>query len=982
MRNLVFFLLLFTHLAVAQQPQFTVFDTENGLRQSQVYAICDDHLGYLWVGTQGGGVGRFDGAQFVHYTVADGLPSNFVYAVLEDSQHRIWIGTSRGVCFFDGVSIKTCPTDIQVNALVETDDHRLLLGTQKGIWTYNWDKNVCEKSTFHPNLDAYPVYALLPPYEGQIWVAAHRGAWQYDQKKRITDICAQLKLPQNPALALARQGHSVWFSSQGKGIINVSGLARPVYLPQLSQITALAVDGSGRLWAGTPDNGLYQIAQDTIVQHFTENNKLPHNHIRALFTDRNNRVWIGTSGGGFAYQSVLPFRSYGRDDGLPGTRIYALCEDRIGRIWMAVSQQGLAVKDSLGLHAASPDSGYLQGVKCRTIAEDRNGTLWVGTEGKGVLAITATGLKTYRRDNNYLPSDWVQKIVCSPNGDIWIGTSEGLVQFVPQDNTEYSTRRFGTREGMPGSQVSALQFDGQGNLWFGTYSGLVGYLKNGKVEAIFGQEQGLSGTIAAFAFDHENRCFVATKGNGIFWGMGERGNPFKVLTYTQKQATGNVYLLSFDPLGYLWAGTENGVDRLKLAGTQVIDAVHFGKSEGFMGLETCQDAFLADRAGGLWFGTMSGAMCYTPVKDIQQNSAPILHFEQAKVFYKPLGEKEVGQLFDGSLDGLVLPWHQNHLSFSFKGVILEKDRTVLYRWKLQDADNDWSPWDTQTQVNYASLAPGQYKLLIQASSDEITVSNTITAHFTIRKPFWKEWPFLLTITGILAGLIALGVRAYIRRVRRSEAERRSQLEVQNHILQLEQKALQLQMNPHFIFNALNSIQSLIATQNYGTARQEINHFAKLMRSILHNSRQSSISLREEMDTLEQYLKIEQSCQTNPFTYSITNNCATEMENIDIPPMLLQPFVENAVVHGIAPLQTPGHIAVHFDMDGAFLTCTVRDNGIGREKAAALKLAKQPGHQSAAMQVTKERLETMGGSVVFRDVAAGGTEVVVVVAVAF
>jgi LytS/YehU family sensor histidine kinase len=190
------------------------------------------------------------------------------------------------------------------------------------------------------------------------------------------------------------------------------------------------------------------------------------------------------------------------------------------------------------------------------------------------------------------------------------------------------------------------------------------------------------------------------------------------------------------------------------------------------------------------------------------------------------------------------------------------------------------------------------------------------------------------------------------------------------------------MNPHFIFNALNSIQSLIATQNYGTARQEINHFAKLMRSILHNSRQSSISLREEMDTLEQYLKIEQSCQTNPFTYSITNNCAAEMENIDIPPMLLQPFVENAVVHGIAPLQTPGHIAVHFDMDGAFLTCTVRDNGIGREKAAALKLAKQPGHQSAAMQVTKERLETMGGSVVFRDVAAGGTEVVVVVAVAF
>ena len=978
--------LLSTGTTRAQPQYFTVFNMENGLRQSQVYALCEDHKGYLWVGTQGGGVGRFDGVRIEHFTISEGLPSNFVNAIYEDSQHRIWIGTSQGLCFFNGKEIKASATQNYISSITETEDHRVLTGTQQGLWEYHFEQGKCVKIQIDPILDGLAIYAILPPFDGHISIGTQRGLWQYDQKKYATDICKQLHLPQFPAYALARHQNTIWFSSLGAGIIGVTGHSvQTIRAPAVDRAISLSTDSDGHLWAGTPSNGLFQLVNGGIAQHFSEAEGLPHSSVRALLHDHNGRLWIGTSGGGFAYRSTRAFRGYDRSSGLPGTRVYALCEDLNGRIWMAVSQQGLAVLDSAGLRAVQPDSGYLQGVKCRTLAVDRTGTLWVGTDGKGALAITATGLRFFTKSNGFLPSDWVQKIVCDSAGIVWMGTSEGLVQLSLQEGGNYTARRYGLRDGMPSSSITALQTDRAGNLWYGCFSGTVGFLKNGRVEANFGSEQGVSGIVTALTFDTQNRCYVATKGRGVFRGSGQPGSRFEPLTYTQKQASGNIYLLSFDQNGYLWAGTENGVDRLFLEKGNVLDMAHFGKKEGFTGIETCQDALLNDRLGHIWIGTMNGLMRYTPVVTVQQSSAPMLHFEQANLFYKPIEESEFAHkaaLLYNTM-GLILPWNQNHLSFSFKGIdLIQGDAVMRYRYKLQGADNGWSPWAEQPQVNYANLAAGQYHLLVQASIDDTAVSNTIEAWFSIQKPFWEEWPFLFVIFGLGALLVALGVRTYIRKVRQHEAERREKLEVQNHILQLEQKALQLQMNPHFIFNALNSIQSLIATQDYTTARTEINHFAKLMRSILHNSRQAHISLQEETETLEQYLKIEQFCQQNPFTFEITHQCTDALENIEIPPMLLQPFVENAVVHGVAPLQTPGHIAVHFQLEDDILTCTIRDNGIGREKAAVLKAAKKPGHQSAAMQVTNERLAAMGGSVHFRDVPSGGTEVVVRMAVIF
>jgi sensor histidine kinase YesM len=177
-------------------------------------------------------------------------------------------------------------------------------------------------------------------------------------------------------------------------------------------------------------------------------------------------------------------------------------------------------------------------------------------------------------------------------------------------------------------------------------------------------------------------------------------------------------------------------------------------------------------------------------------------------------------------------------------------------------------------------------------------------------------------------------------------------------LQLEQKALQLQMNPHFIFNALNSIQALVATKDYSTARTQIGNFATLMRSILSNSRKQRITLQEEIDTLDQYLKMEQFCQRVGFDYEIIPPNNMDSEEVELPPMLLQPFVENSIIHGISHLESDGKITVEFQVHEKLLECRIIDNGVGRKKADEFRQSRKPGHQSVAMSVTKERLHAL------------------------
>lgn len=974
----------------AQSLDFSVWSLEQGLPQSQVYALCEDGQGYLWLGTQGGGICRFDGATFEVFSTDDGLPSNYIFAINKTPDGEIWAAGNAGLSRFRNKQFQPVEgLQYPAYCLYNSPDGRLLCGSARGIWQYDQGSGKLTPLRTNIVLDAKAVYCIAATPTGQLFLGTDAGLWLFDPAtSNAVLLNSSAQIPPGAVQSMYLEGNLLYFTLSGSGVYaldietqklrfrnTAAGMERPLCLLR---------SADGMLWAGTQGNGLFRL--DNTLQftgtHFTESDGLPHSHIRTLLEDHNGHLWIGTSGGGLAKPGSRAFRRYDRADGLPGNRIYALAQAPDGKLWVSAAQNGLAVLDSARWRLSNADSNFLSGVKTRSLAFDTAGTLWAATEGKGLIAMSRERRVFFRRDNGFLPSDWVQKVLCDARGNVWAATAEGLLRLQKNADGGWTKKSFSTREGLPANAISALAMDARGRLWAGSNNGALVCIANDVIEAKYGARDGLPGVqITGLALDAEGHCWVAFKGAGLYVGK----HKFTPAAAPRALHSQNLYLLASDRLGNLWIGAENGVERLNIGGGRILGMEHFGKNEGFSGIETCQDAVLAGANGELWFGTMNGLMRYLPGSGGPEKSTPRLHFEQISLFYKPIEASAFANkahlLFNADGPGLELPWNQNHLSFSFKAVDLIHAGQLRYRWKLESADAEWSPWSDQLQVNYAQLAPGTYRFLVQAGVDEKTLSAPLGAVFTIRKPWWDEWAFRLPLLSALLLLILGGARWYIRRIRQKEAAQREQLELQNKLLQLEQKSLQLQMNPHFIFNALNSIQSLIATQDYAVARQEIHHFAKLMRGILHNSRKSVISLKEEMDTLEQYLRVEQFCQQNPFTFEITSEGIADPEELEIPPMLLQPFVENAVVHGISPLPYPGHISLHFAAREQHLYCTIRDNGVGRERAARLREAKKPGHQSTALQVTQERLAALGGSLQFSDVLQpdgqiGGTEVLI------
>jgi sensor histidine kinase YesM len=253
--------------------------------------------------------------------------------------------------------------------------------------------------------------------------------------------------------------------------------------------------------------------------------------------------------------------------------------------------------------------------------------------------------------------------------------------------------------------------------------------------------------------------------------------------------------------------------------------------------------------------------------------------------------------------------------------------------------------------------------------NENNIWNTEPASFSfsITPPVWQRWWFRAAGVSVIAVLVWLIFHLRLKRIQAKNKVIQERLEMEKSILELEQEAARLQMNPHFIFNCLNSIQGFISTNDPFQAKKYLAKFAKLMRLILENAREEFIPLQNEINMLENYLELEKLSTQPPFEFSITVDEAIDPEHIQVPPMMIQPFIENAIIHGLKRKDSVGSISIHFKTKGEILFCSIRDNGIGRKKAADINGQTRGQHKSTAIAITQKRLEQYGAH---RNVKAG------------
>ncbi|MEI9809624.1 MAG: histidine kinase [Bacteroidota bacterium] len=293
-------------------------------------------------------------------------------------------------------------------------------------------------------------------------------------------------------------------------------------------------------------------------------------------------------------------------------------------------------------------------------------------------------------------------------------------------------------------------------------------------------------------------------------------------------------------------------------------------------------------------------------------------------------------------------YNENTLQINFTGISFTSSADLLYSYRLEGLDTNWSNPSANNFVLFAKLPPGQYRFSVKCKADNNTWSEAALFAFTIRPPFWNTWWFRLLIIAMAASLI---IFFYRRRVRKIE----QQAFINNQLLELEMTALKAQMNPHFIYNALNSIQALVVEEKKDEAVHYIGTFSRLLRQVLENSEINVITLEKELQTLKLYISLDALRLNMQPTYRLHIDKEIQPHSEKIPPLLLQPFAENALWHGLSKKEGDKKIDITVSIDNDWLVCTIVDNGIGPAKAAVLKTQHTEQYQSKAISITTRRL---------------------------
>ena len=295
-----------------------------------------------------------------------------------------------------------------------------------------------------------------------------------------------------------------------------------------------------------------------------------------------------------------------------------------------------------------------------------------------------------------------------------------------------------------------------------------------------------------------------------------------------------------------------------------------------------------------------------------------------------------------------LSYQQNFLTIEFALLNFSNPQQINYYYLLDDVDKDWVNAGTKNIASYTNLQPGKYIFSVRAGdgndSTEVTSFSII-----ITPPFWKTLLFKITVLAAACLLVFWLFKKRIKTIRHEAA-------LKQKIAETETKALRAQMNPHFIFNCLTSIDNLIQMDEKEKATLYLSKFAKLIRSILESSASNAVPCWKDLETLQLYLQLESLRWDNKFAYSL--NISDEILNGDykVPPLIIQPFVENAIHHGLLnKIEADKKLQLDVFVSGNNIHYIIEDNGVGRIKAAAYKQLNKPAYPSMGMQITTDRI---------------------------
>ncbi|HEX7847212.1 MAG TPA: two-component regulator propeller domain-containing protein, partial [Chitinophagaceae bacterium] len=785
-------------------------------------------------------------------------------------------------------------------------------------------------------------------------------------------------------------------------------LSRPAFkkAPFYDHITFITEDISGAIWIGTAESGLnhYDPVRKRITHFEAEKDTAgSYRDVSAwwAYTSREGVLWISSLHGSLyrvnPAQGSVPFYP------VQSRGVTALFIDTDNSLWIGTNRDGLVHKDAAGniintykYDPANENSIPANVISC--ITSDKEGNLWLGTYGKGIILFNKkTKVFTrYKYDSNSKQGSSQEVLLTiypDSSGNLWLGNFKGLdrvniktgefkhYRFYPKDELEYG----------PNAVTSVLK-DRQSRWWAGSWErgGLQQfdpetgkfktYLKGASVIKIYEDHAGTiwtAGREGLYRYIPEKDVFLRYDDLGFL----AEGNEVRNLLEDNK--------------GNLWVTTTAGFVKVN---QQRNESTLFGKSYGINGTDFYFSAAYKNKEGKLFFGSQGGYFSFFPDEITQKKRAPEIIITNFKISNKVIQPGNGGPLKESlsSVKEIRLHHTQNVFSFEFVGIDYSNPEENRHLFMLENYDAGWNLAGSEPNAIYFNVPPGKYVFRVKVVNS-FGVWSERSINVIITPPWWSTWWFRIGAIVFIAAIFYLVIRWRIRQkfnqqIERSERDKQL-AELRQKTGELEMQALRAQMNPHFVFNSLNAINRFILENNKTQASEYLTKFSRLVRMILQNSQSALITLESELDSLKLYLELEALRFDNRFDYKIAVPKDLDIEILKVPPLIIQPFAENAIWHGLMHKEEKGFLEIDIRQEGDHLIFSIKDDGIGRKQSATMTSKSATKHKSMGLKITADRIAMLQRSaskespVVINDLektdgSAAGTEVIIKIPVIY
>ncbi len=897
--------MLVNHVQFAQQNfAYNNLNVEHGLAASETYTIVQDSLGYIWIGTESG-ISRYDGYNFKNYINPDKSVDNTVLRLFVDHKNRVWYSTYNGYFgFIQNDSMFNHPLGRSMNKLDFSFISNSYIDSSENIWMYNYSyglikidkQNKIHKS--HPINNSEKIRLLRKILNNNLFrVNHHHNNLELNKDATIPDP-NKIAHHQNAFFLLIDKDE--YYFAKGSRVYHVKNyrIVNSRIIDKDNPVYTLNLDNQDNIWVNLDSKGLHLFpARDLDA----EPEILLKNYATSSITqDREGNYWITTMENGIFM--------------LPSLNFYILPETYGKKILTFDFSDNHIYYHSYLDDIVKTNLKTYNNVRIKLPGKSSLVHSLSVTENKSLLVSSLFNLLVDTTGNSLLPATFNNLNHRLINDSVAL--TSGLRYFGKYDikNKEIISI---TRNDMT---INDAFEDMSGVIWLGTLNGLYVY-KSGKIRHIDTSNTFLQyrmNTIEPFG----DYLLLGTKAAGLGIYHPDDNKIISIIDEDNGLTSNNIRSLFIENDSTIWIGSVAGLSKIIITNNKLFSfhIFNYNQGNGFPSREVYE---IKKHDSMLYVATDNGIIRFKPSCQPQICQPPTPHIENIII-----NDKE--HIY--SRNKVQLKYWQNTLLIQYKAVAIRNHDELNYRYKLENYDSKWIN-NKELTARYSHLPPGNYTFRIQSTLDNINYSEETKIYLSISKSYYQTTIFKIICAIVIISILLLIYKYLISLQRRKD-------EMRYRIFQSENNALRSQLHPHFIYNALCSMHDYILREQTNKADSYLSDFARLIRLSFENSKRDFIPLQQEIETIRLFLKLEESKFNDTLDYSIDTDPLIDAEISQVPPLLIQPLLENALIHGLTLKKGQKLLKIRFVKEKrSMILCEIKDNGIGRQRAGVISKSK-------------------------------------------